>query len=507
MWSLYNNVQSIDCPLSEGLQFSEGIGDLFQFRGSLSAKSDVFINPCPSGETRDPISLICRPLTCIPGYVLRNDKCVLKNGTSVNSILGNWTCKKYDSLYFAKGLIASLTSVDRFLENNSFAGSHVEYIHEASSEDEQLLWLAIRFTTSRSVLLFREIDAFVPKRKTSDIYNDEFLTVCYHELQDINCSSSDYWYSGPPLSFIKLSHPLYDNVYLSDGVYIKANIVMFHSKYERDNMDTLQRKDVLMICGSSYEMIQPDCLLIALSPQEYIIVNESVLIYRNMTINDTDFSIQPDGQALVCTDIFEKLKSDNIGQNGDFFSNALDIVSFVASCVSMFGLLGTCVTYTKFKSLRNMYGKCIMVLSSTLFLAQLFTFLSSKVTWSDDGCIAFAITTHYLWLASFAWSTNSAVVLLQQFVIDQTGKSVERISFVMFANVFGFGAPMLIVLITFAVHICECIKFTIYGRNDLCWIQDGIANLVSFGVPVSLLILTNGVILSITVFSLRRSRH
>ena len=118
-----------------------------------------------------------------------------------------WTCEKYDSLFFFKALTTSLSAVHELLERNLFGGSYVEYKQQASSEDDQLLWFAIRFDTNRSLDLFQEIDAFIAKRNDSDIYNDEFLTVCYQQLHDVNCSS-DHWYSGPPLNFIKVPHPL-----------------------------------------------------------------------------------------------------------------------------------------------------------------------------------------------------------------------------------------------------------------------------------------------------------
>ncbi len=504
--SLCNNVISNIYCNEERL---EGIGELFQFRGSFKANPDTYSNPCLKGEIHDPISLTCHPLTCIQGYSIQNNRCVINNNTSVDSILDNWMCEKYDSLFFVKGSASSLTSVDVFLELfwNLFGGLHIEYMQQASNEDGQL-WLAIRFDTNRSLDLFQEKDAFVTKRNVSDIYNDEFLTVCYQQIHDdINCTS-DQWYSSPLLNFIRVTHPLYNNVYLSDGIYIMAEIVMFHAKYGRDNMRKLQRQDMLMVCGRTYEITQPDCLLFALSPLEYVIVNGSVLIYHNITINDTNFLIQPDGQVLVCTEVLNDFTSDGIGQDGSYFLlNALDIVSFVNGCISIFCLLATFVTYIRFKKLRNMYGKCIMCLSATLCLAQLFTFLSDKVAWFDDGCVAIAITTHYLWLTMFAWSTNSAIALLQQFVIDKTGNSVESISFAVIVHLFGWGVPLLIVSTTFALHICECTTFVVYDTDGLCWIDSGIVNFVAFGVPVSLSILTNSVILAIALISLRHARQ
>ncbi len=147
-----------------------------------------------------------------------------------------------------------------------------------------------------------------------------------------------------------------------------------------------------------------------------------------------------------------------------FFEDAFNTVSFVTGSVSLICLFGTLVTYGRFKKLRNRYGKCIMCLCAGLFLSQLFTFLIDAVDWSDTACVVIAILTHYCWLSSFAWSTNTAVVLLQQFVVDKAGTSVDTTSFAVFVNVFGWVVPMLIVSITFAIHICECTSFIIYGR-------------------------------------------
>ncbi len=480
--------------------------DLFQFRGSSMAKLIEVYNPCSKGEIQDPISLTCRPLSCIQGYAFQNNKCVLKNGTSVDDILGNWKCDKYDSLFFFKGVAASFECVDVSLERNKFEGLRVTYLQAASTADGTM-WKAIRFDTKQSLFLFQEIDELITRRNSCDIFNVDFLTSCYQHQQfdDINCT--DRWYSGSLSNFVRVSHPTYDNVYLVDGTYLIAQMVMLHATYERDNTDRLQRKDTLMICGSTYEIMQLNCLLIALSPTEYIVVNQSVLLYHNMTINDTDFSIQPDGQVLVCTESLQELKRDSVRHDDGYFADTFDTVSFVTSSVSLICLLGTLVTYARFKKLRNRYGKCIMCLCVSLFLSQVFTFLSDIVSWSDTECVVVAILTHYCWLSSFAWSTNTAVVLLQQLVIDQAGKSVESTRFAIFVGVFGLVVPMFLVSIPFALHICECTSFTIYATDGLCWIKDRIVNLVAFGVPVSLYILTNGVILAITLTSLRRSRH
>ncbi len=51
---------------------TDGIGELFQFRGSLKAKPDVYTNLCLTGEIHDPISLTC--LTCVQGYAIQNNK-------------------------------------------------------------------------------------------------------------------------------------------------------------------------------------------------------------------------------------------------------------------------------------------------------------------------------------------------------------------------------------------------------------------------------------------------
>ena len=95
---------------------------MWQFR----SKEIKYANPshmCLPDEVQDPQTLVCRPLSCTTGYVLRDRKCVADNGTTTTDVLNNWNCFTEHVLFFFRGDITALNCVQSELrQKSSFGG-------------------------------------------------------------------------------------------------------------------------------------------------------------------------------------------------------------------------------------------------------------------------------------------------------------------------------------------------------------------------------------------------
>ncbi len=505
---LYKNPFCAECNGNEFLSTCNGITEtsksaavMWQFRPKTS-EHESQSQPCSLGEIQDPKDpTTCLPISCVSGYVLHDRKCIPSTKSTTKSILQNWKCFDEHVLVVFKSDLTSLSCIQSQIHQEMFFDDSMPEVNGQDNEDGDI-WLSIQFTTNDSFRVSRNIEQLTAEpREKCEISNSELLISCSQQyMHSHNCTGT--WFTSTPSSFVTVSNSMNKNIFLKDGIYIISAFVIYQVKYEERQM-----LEMLLVCGQTMTLEVPDCQLIRLSIDDYNIGNQSALIVRNTTVIAREKYVTDwDGQVLVCADA---LPGDEDSQKvvKSFFDSYLDAVSFVVSCFSIMGLLGTIITYLRFKRLRNTYGKGVLALSTSLLIAQVTTIMSDKVFWSVSFCTYIAIVTHYFWLTSFTWSTVLAFILLWQFVVDPTGKSVEELEFRVGSHALGWGIPMAIVSITLAFHVCDCVTSGVYGGQGFCWIQDQNINLFVFGVPIAVSILTNGIIIAVAIYSLRSSRQ
>ena len=179
--------------------------------------------------------------------------------------------------------------------------------------------------------------------------------------------------------------------------------------------------------------------------------------------------------------------------------------------MSLCGLIVTFILYCCYKDLRNFHGRCIMILSVFLFIAQLLPTLSAYISFPPGICVLSALISHYSWLGAFSWMTVIALNLLHIFRGSlQRVEEWEVSHFCRYvAPAFGFGAPFIIVVISLFLHFTHA-EFA-YGAESPCWISDSVCNFWAFGVPVGIFLAVNTGLFTVIVVlvfkSQRRSRE
>ncbi|XP_072048307.1 adhesion G-protein coupled receptor D1-like [Amphiura filiformis] len=150
-----------------------------------------------------------------------------------------------------------------------------------------------------------------------------------------------------------------------------------------------------------------------------------------------------------------------------------------------------------------------MNLIGALFFGQVLLLFGGNKTNNENACTTIAAMAHYAWLATFAWMNALAFDLDRTFGnADNLQKvSVGKKSMFLYM-IYAWGSPFLIIIPCLVLHFCQCTQFNFkYGSASACWISDGTANLLTFGVPAAIFLLVNAILFGHTVVGIRSTKR
>lgn len=268
-----------------------------------------------------------------------------------------------------------------------------------------------------------------------------------------------------------------------------------------------------------------------------------------LSINDYEIDPEfPKVYIRVCQDIVEKLKTPH---EESTIEKVTSWLSFLSIIISIIFLVFTLFTYMLFEKLRNVPAWNIINLTLALFIAQLSFIFGSVLTENHFACFIVSILTHYGFLAAFFWMNISAFDLYRNF--SKNGSHVllhmvtlkERLPKYL---IYGWLTPIALVTICLAIDLASmdsmdeslrpcyagfltgCDKIT-YNYNNMsnltnttkslgcftdekintkyyfiksCYIQNGKANLLFFGLPIAVIILINAIFYFMTIYNIRQ---
>lgn len=296
----------------------------------------------------------------------------------------------------------------------------------------------------------------------------------------------------------------------------------------------------VFVCDSP-KLKDKSCGRISLDNGEYKILPNMSVTFGKHLLGLNEYQRLDDGRIVIC--IPSTMKSldfvpkdcSNTNHNLVIAQVALTLIFGVLSLVAMFAVL---VTYTLFPKLRNIPGINTMNLTIALFWAELIFLLFGSVD-SDVVCTTVAISLHYFFLASFFWMNVMAYDLYCTFghtnILPWPRSKTKLIPRYL---LYAWGAPALIVgacvTIDFS-HVFPSVRVG-YGMSDTvdlfytggnmtntepngthsflqdggprrlgCWIQDPLASLIAFGVPLICIVLVNAVLFTRTIVSIRKT--
>ena len=240
---------------------------------------------------------------------------------------------------------------------------------------------------------------------------------------------------------------------------------------------------------------------INLTLDEYVkFENLSIFYNRTKTIYDFgEYDIE-DGHVFMCISKVPTLLH-RVSSDSEIIKTYLTLIGFILSLICLFLVIQT---YLIFPELRNLPGKNILSLSSSLFLAQL-VWLIPDESYPSSFCLVIAVTKHYLFLVSFvamatiAWDTHST------FARKEFRPSTENANkkFCIY-SVIVWGLPAMFVILSATAdqkHI-----YAVYVNELWCWFDNEEAQKYLFVLPVGLLLLFNAVFFVLIVFRIKHVR-
>ena len=249
--------------------------------------------------------------------------------------------------------------------------------------------------------------------------------------------------------------------------------------------------------GTSCLPVDANCTLIALNATEYQAINVELVFLIALKQNVSVWGYSTEGNPLICTNFtpnFTLSVNETITRNLYGYPTAFTILSYLGLSVDVVAAAILLFTYAVFAEMRTFYGKLFMNFVLVLLLGDLTFLLGSAVyavSLEDVVCQVVAILLHYLFLARFVWMSLLSLNVAghfyhaMKFIVNEEKESWHYLILYMAA---GWLSPLLILIVTVPVNYA--IPGAVgYGVDGLCWMNQTLAIIASFIVPLVICIL------------------
>ncbi|XP_072034137.1 uncharacterized protein [Amphiura filiformis] len=216
-----------------------------------------------------------------------------------------------------------------------------------------------------------------------------------------------------------------------------------------------------------------------------------------------EYTITSNGDIKVCNFLDQwSLKNETRYESFFTYSEIQTLVSMIGTIISMIAAAATFITFAVFPSLTNTTSRLIMNLTAALFSSQLLLLVAGIASNNNVICFGVAVVSHYTWLAVFASMNALAFDLDRTFGHSENLQSLSNNKKCTTMYIlYSWSIPLLAIVPCVFIHYCQCTPRVElrYGGNGVCWISNGIANLVVFATPAGTLLLVNLLLYAHTV--------
>ena len=255
-----------------------------------------------------------------------------------------------------------------------------------------------------------------------------------------------------------------------------------------------------------------DCPRLQLNASEYVILDNSSVFVKatgeEYKRNEYTFD---DDMLFICSPYRDQ--TYNVTRNVSHtvimfkFDRLQKLVSIIGLLISTTALAIQFIVYMVLPVLRNIPGKCVLSLVASLFVAQLLYLVGTIYTPEiHEVCVSLAAAMHYAFLAAFFWMNVMAIDICRTFsssrVMLPTDPHSARF---IFYSLYAWLTPAMIVGGSLALDLLD-VEATAFYRphygDGMCWITRRWALLVTFALPLALILIVNFVLFGITVKNL-----
>ena len=290
---------------------------------------------------------------------------------------------------------------------------------------------------------------------------------------------------------------------LTRGSYslISNESVFWHSYNLNVSIESVNDNGRPLVCIPSVQ--STNCVPIILESSEYIQQGNDSSTSNLLWLSDNEmYSIEgtdKNGRSLICTNLTQNFTRNSTRIENLFsYPIAFEILSYIGISIDFVSCLLFLVTFFLFKDLRTFFSKLMVnfvlsiLLGDILFLVGAPLFQYVRV---DILCSIFAVAIHYVYLCRFSWMTVMGAELVRSFSnilnkLSMNKSATENWKLLTLYMLLAWLSPLVVVIPTIIVN------FTVedsvnYGARSSCWINQPIALIVTFVVPVGLSIIFN----------------
>lgn len=253
-----------------------------------------------------------------------------------------------------------------------------------------------------------------------------------------------------------------------------------------------------------------NCTQVKLRPEEYELINASMLLLRSKKVFIETFQILASGVFICSDDLVTCAECRKIRAFFNFVADE-SYLSLVGLLVSIASLFITLITYLCFPTLLNIPGKNLTCLVASLLLAHILFLVSAKFENIPFLCKIVAVLLHFLFLAAFCWMNVIAFDFWMTFsnhYASSGGRTSKRF---LFYSMYAWLAPFIIVTVTVSLDLVTLdSKYASlqpgYG-NPICWITSRTSLFIFFAGPLALFKCFDFIAFIITMINITRAKQ
>lgn len=192
---------------------------------------------------------------------------------------------------------------------------------------------------------------------------------------------------------------------------------------------------------------------------------------------------------------------------------ALDIITYIGVGISMASLviclIIEAVIWRKIRKNTTSYLRHVSIvnIAVSLLIANIWFIIGAAISDANEvnlpACHAATFFIHFFYLALFFWMLASALLLLYR-TVSVFGTGLSKKSMMAVGFCLGYGAPLIIAIITIAV---TAPREQYIRETEVCWLNwNGSKALLAFVIPALLIVAINLVILLVVLYKMLRRR-
>ena len=185
------------------------------------------------------------------------------------------------------------------------------------------------------------------------------------------------------------------------------------------------------------------------------------------------------------------------------------ILTFIGLTMSLVAMATLIIIYSCKETLRNLPGKIVLCLVSSLFVAYFLFLIGNSRTENYMVCFSCAVTMHFAFLASFFWMNIMAIDLFRTFSSDSSYKTNNDNKRFLKYSFYAWFLPIVIVTSAVLIDVFEmggdfrphyARKYE-YGdvSHQVCWLTSRYGLMIWFAVPLALIMGMNIVLYIVTI--------